>query len=122
MNEGRIGGRRSAQILAMACQATGLIDRSARILLVVTGNEHPGPGDVIGVDVENAFDGIDCRSAPLGTAVESRKHYGWSTDGERQEQAVATECAELLQSPSMRRRRAFRQQLLAQALAGEGLG
>ena len=58
-------------------------------------DQAAGPGDVVGVDVDDAGGGIDGRSAPFRAAVEAGKDDGLFADAEGNELAFAAEGAEL---------------------------
>src|SRR3974390_1618731 len=81
-----------------------------------------GPGDIVGVDVEDCGVWIDRGAAPFRATIETGKDYRVFTDAEGNELAFAAKRFEFLESPLVNSVGAFCERVLGEILAGEGSG
>ncbi len=75
--------RRAFAIRAVTEGALALVEREARAAGLVLG-EAAGPGDVVGVDVDDCLLRVDGGPAPLRAAIEAGKDDCFFADAERE--------------------------------------
>src|SRR5215469_137281 len=103
----------------MADGALGKVEPAGAVLAGV-GGERAGPGNVVGVYVDNPRFGINRGAAPFGSAIESGKDDGVFAYAERHELAFAAEFAELLERPAVDFWRAVREHVFGEQLPRKG--
>src|SRR5208283_3442032 len=91
--------------------------------MVIPG-KRTGPGDVIGVDIDNRGFRIDSRAAPLRTSIETREDHRVFAHGERKKLALIAEGAEFFERPLVNLWSAIGKKIFRQGLPRErsGLG
>ena len=80
------------------------------------------PGRVIGIDVQHASLGIDCRTAPFGAAGKARNVDGQLVEARGNELSPGDHRMELLDRPRMCFGSAIGKRVLGHALLGIGSG
>ena len=109
----------------MANRALAHIESFRSVLSIFRGRvfrQLAGPGNVVGVDIENSRLRIGRGAAPFGSAIESGKYDRLFSQGEGNELPVAAKAAEAVERPLMHFRRALTQKILSQQLSREGRG
>ncbi len=91
-------------------------------MLAGVGRERSSPGNIVGIDVDDASLRVHRRSAPLRPTVESRKDDRILSHAEGHELAFAAKLAKSFQSPLMRLRCAMSQHILGETLTRKRRG
>ena len=117
------GGRGTLAVDAVAGGALALVDACAGGVAVgLVRVKSAGPGEVVGVDVDDAGAGVDSGASPLRAAIEAGKDDGLAVGAERNKLALAAVGAKLALGPGMGFGGARGEHVLGEALAGEGRG
>src|SRR3569832_2376177 len=98
----------------MADSALCLFLGSGQAIACNTFHQAAGPGNVVGVVVEDTGPWIDGHSAPLGSAIEARKDHRLFADAEGEELTLAAERIQLLLRPGVCFRSSLSQQVRGQ--------
>ena len=118
-SDGKDGGE-PAPVYAVAHRALIAVDPRARTAARGIGDEAAEPGHLVGVDIQDAVDGIQRRAAPLGAAIKTGKHNGLlapATNGRNWPSLRIV--GKLFDRPVVHLRRAGGQHVCGQALAGK---
>src|SRR3569833_2829483 len=117
VHQRRKGRRRAGPVDSVTHGALALIERLAGTMCTAWG-DCSRPHHLRFVDVNHTVHGIDRRTTPLRTAVESREYHCLLSYREGVELSAISEALQGLQRPFMRRRRSRCEHVFIEFLAG----
>src|SRR6478672_6132983 len=101
----------------MADRALALVNTFSAELVGCIGGQLRVPGNVVGIDIQNAGFGIECWSSPFSATVESRENDCRLLRVEGNKLSCALERSKLCDRPLVRLRRSVGQHVFGQDLA-----